>query len=101
MGWPIVIGPFPARTLPQEDQTVVSVGPYIFHKVPPPSTSRSPRSRGKASPPHNILNPGRERKPASSISRHEAGVPCRIVAPDQSMEASTRFLSETTSPCAI
>ena len=40
------------------DQTVVSVGPYMFHSSPTRSSSASASSAGSASPPHSALNAG-------------------------------------------
>ncbi len=80
---------------------MVSVGPYMFHSDPPPSSSRSARSRDSASPPQSILNPGHERNPASSIIRHVVGVACITLAALAFNAASSLNPSRTSSRSAI
>ena len=79
MGPPTVMAELPVTRV-QDDQIVVSVGPYIFHNSPDPCNKRSASSRGSASPPHSNLKFAGARNPASSSSRQLAGVACMAVA---------------------
>jgi hypothetical protein len=74
IGGPIATAPSPDSTRSTEDQTVVSVGPYMFQSSPPHFSKLSASFRGIASPPHNILSDGYPSQPASSNSRHVTGV---------------------------
>ena len=68
------------RSRAQVDQTVVSVGPYMFHSSPARAEQRlGQRPRGSASPPHSALNAAPPRQPASSSMRQVAGVACMTV----------------------
>src|SRR6516164_445317 len=70
----------PDSTLKTDDQTVVSVGPYIFHKPPTRESNSEARSPGKASPPQNAVNWRLPSQPDSINIRHVAGVACITVA---------------------
>ena len=69
------------------DQTVVSVGPYMFHTELLRARSARPRSSGRASPPHRTVKSGSHVHPASTSIFHIVGVPCAMVA-DLIAEAS-------------
>ena len=83
------------------DQIVVSVGPYRFHSSPPPASSGAASSGGSASPPHSIRSPGPPVQPASSSSRHVAGVACSTVAPAWVSRACSSFPSAASVRLAI
>ena len=59
----------PRLTSVIDDHTVVSVGPYIFHKRVPVASSLSASAMVQASPPQSILNPGGGLNPASNSLR--------------------------------
>ena len=62
------------------DQTVVSVGPYMFQREPPLSSNCRARSFGQGSPPHNILRRGLPLQPADNNIFQVLGVACITVA---------------------
>jgi hypothetical protein len=90
IGFPMLIRSSPARMRCRVDQTVVSVGPYMFHSSPPPVSRRSASVRFIASPPHNIRRPAWLVQPASSSKRQVAGVACMIVISSDSRRARRR-----------
>ncbi len=66
------------------DQTVVSVGPYMFHTSSERSRSSRPSADGSASPPESTLrfSPRVPRvQPAARSNRHVEGVACIMVTP--------------------
>ncbi len=87
IGRPIVIGSSTDRIRAQVDQTVVSVGPYMFHRLAPRWRRRAASSRSSGSPPHSILSTARPRQPAASSMRQVAGVACISVAAAASIDA--------------
>src|ERR1700736_1785817 len=66
------------------DQTVVSVGPYIFQTDALLFNNSRAKSWGIASPPHRTFRLLSPCHPASNRSRHVAGVACITVVPDVS-----------------
>src|SRR5215471_16579824 len=86
--------PVPTSSLPLTrsmlDHIVVSVGPYMFHTSPLPSTNCLPNCRANPSPPLNTLySPPLPHFPLSTSSRHIDGVACITVL------RSSRFFSST------
>src|SRR5689334_2119202 len=73
------------------DQTVVSVGPYMFHNAFVLAHNCLARSGGSASPPHNAVRDVLPDQPASKRSRQVAGVACMSVGFTVSMQR-IRFL---------
>ena len=57
MGVPMEMPRSGCSTRQQVDQTVVSVGPYMFHSVQPRSSSCCARSADSGSPPHKAWKP--------------------------------------------
>ncbi len=78
IGCPMTMSPSPGVMCAQVDQTVVSVGPYIFQSSPTRDSRASASSVGSASPPHSAFHCGPPRQPASSNKRHVDGVACRV-----------------------
>ena len=81
--------PGPGSTGPVADQTVVSVGPYMFHTEEERASNASARSRSSASPPHRALRFVGPFQPASMSNRQVAGVACITVAPDSLSRANS------------
>src|SRR5436190_17830947 len=75
MGFPTVIPLLVFVMGAQVDQTVVSVGPYIFHNSTPAATNFAARSIGKASPPTSAFNEPFGTHPASKSILYVEGVP--------------------------
>src|SRR3954447_19350974 len=73
IGDPNVTGA-PAVTSSTADQTVVSVGPYMFQTGPARCTNAAANDPGRASPPHRARNPGDPAQPSSTSICHVAGV---------------------------
>jgi hypothetical protein len=69
----------PGSTWLTADQTVVSVGPYMFHSDAQRGSNWLARSAGHASPPHRIFRLGTPFQPASSSMRSVAGVACMML----------------------
>ena len=99
IGRPIVTFPFPRPSFSAVDQIVVSVGPYRFQSSAPRSISCAASSCGRPSPPHRIFSPGPV-QPASTSSRHVAGVACITVAPSVSSSVCSWRPSVTSSRVA-
>src|SRR6266576_4907330 len=93
MGLPTVIRPFPELILQIVDQTVVSVGPYMFQSELPRFNNSSTNLLGMASPPHRILRLLFPRHPASNNRRQVAGVACMTVGANLSKVSSKRLPS--------
>src|ERR1051326_7810327 len=74
MGWPIVIGPEADLILLNDDQIVVSVGPYMFQSSPHLVRRSFARLRERASPPQSSFKRSPPVHPASISMRHVAGV---------------------------
>src|SRR5579871_4600489 len=62
-----------------EDQIVVSVGPYMFHREPHRLKRLTAKSALRASPPQSILSLARPCHPALNRRRQVAGVACMNV----------------------
>ena len=58
------------------DQTVVSVGPYRFHKALQRDSSRVASALLRVSPPHSAVSSGSPRQPASNSIAQVAGTAC-------------------------
>ena len=82
IGWPIVIGPAVDSILLNDDQIVVSVGPYMFQSSSHLANKSFARSRDRASPPQSTLKRSLPVHPASISMRQVAGVACITVAPE-------------------
>ena len=67
------------------DQTVVSVGPYMFHSPAQRGRRFSARSRRRASPPQSTFTFGDPPQPAWTSARHVTGVACITVQPNSWM----------------
>src|SRR6267154_159879 len=79
MGFPIVIGPSSEVIREVVDQTVVSVGPYMFQTAEALFNNSRARSRGMPSPPQRTLRFLLPSHPASRSNLHVAGVACITV----------------------
>src|SRR5262249_28078081 len=79
MGRPIGIAQSAEETGWIADQTVVSVGPYMFQTEAALVISSLAKSRDIASPPHKIFKSGLPGHPASSSNFHVDGVACITV----------------------
>src|SRR6516164_3442292 len=90
IGRPIGIGLSADVILQTVDQTVVSVGPYMFHNSAHRGSSSFARSRGIDSPPQRALKPADPFHPASISARHAAGVACMTVHCESRIRARSR-----------
>jgi hypothetical protein len=85
MGPPMVTAAPPAPSnASTADQTVVSVGPYMFQLEALRVASRRRRSVGTASPPARILSARVSPHGTSSVNCHAEGVAWAIVTPRRS-----------------
>ena len=66
-------------TCQQVDQTVVSVGPYMFHNVSGSAVRSRARSSGSGSPPTRARKPSVGCQSAASSRRQVPGVACMTV----------------------
>ena len=92
--------PSPGTIRAQVDQTVVSVGPYRFHRATSRPSRRAARSGDSGSPPHSARNSGRGVQPASSSMCQVAGVACISVACDPASSAASASPSSACSRLA-
>ena len=97
-GTPNGIGSSSGPTSCTVDQTVVSVGPSMFHSEPTRGSSIWARSRGSASPPHRALRRAQPGQPESINTRHPAGVACITVTPRLSISCASRRPSSAVLP---
>src|SRR5580692_12613493 len=91
----------PASTLATADQTVVSVGPYIFQSEPQRVRIGSASSAVQASPPQRIFSPGAPVQPASRSMRNVLGVACKTVTPQRVISSPSAPPSRVASVLAI
>src|SRR5437660_8387863 len=84
-----------------EDQTVVSVGPYIFQTEPQLAASLRASSGETASPPTIAFSLRSPVHPASSKSCHVVGVACINVAPELLRRLLSSLPSKVASRLAI
>ena len=94
-------GPSEGVTRSMVDQTVVSVGPYMFHSSAQRGSSARARSGGRASPPHKTLRFAEPLHPAATSARHSAGVACITVHADSRIRSIRRAGSSVSSRPAI
>ena len=75
-GRPIATAPPSGRMRQIVDQTVVSVGPYMFQSAPQQRSKRSASVRVSASPPTTICRVSAPSQPCSVNARQVDGVAC-------------------------
>ena len=80
IGVPTAIGEDASSMRWQVDQTVVSVGPYMFHRARTRGTSSAASAGRSASPPQSAVSDRSPIHPAAQSSCHVTGVACRMVA---------------------
>ena len=85
----------------QVDQTVVSVGPYMFQVSGQRASSSRARSAGSGSAPTSALKPAGGVHCESNRMRHMPGVACRMVVPVRCMCSASALPSVATSRCTI